>query len=291
MVKLIYQSTKTLHIRPNGRSADFIAPNFIYGCAGGCRNSYCYVMRYNDKSIYINENIDEILGILNKHIIKLPTKVPNQTDEKFWTYDIGCSTDLSLHWKHTNWLKIFDFFKSHPKAKATFATKYINTSMLEFNPQQKVRIRISLMPSNISNILEPNTSPVIDRIKAINNYVEAGYELHLNFSPIVAYPGWLEDYARLFDQLNKNIDDKYKPVIKAECIFLTHTLKQHDKNLKSGHIQSEALIWKPEVQEMKISQYGGEVVRYKTYIKQNFIQRWSKLHQSIIPWNEIRYIF
>lgn len=47
MVKKIVQNTKTLHVRPNGRSADYITPNFLYGCAGGCRNSYCYVMRHN----------------------------------------------------------------------------------------------------------------------------------------------------------------------------------------------------------------------------------------------------
>lgn len=34
MIKKINQNTKTLHIRPNGRSADYITPNFIYGCAG-----------------------------------------------------------------------------------------------------------------------------------------------------------------------------------------------------------------------------------------------------------------
>ncbi len=58
MVKKIVQNTKTLHVRPNGRSADYITPNFIYGCAGGCRNSYCYVMRHNYETLYINENID-----------------------------------------------------------------------------------------------------------------------------------------------------------------------------------------------------------------------------------------
>ncbi len=61
MIKKIVQNTKTLHVRPNGRSADYITPNFMYGCAGGCRNSYCYVMHITMRhyiSIYINENID-----------------------------------------------------------------------------------------------------------------------------------------------------------------------------------------------------------------------------------------
>ncbi|MCC2644550.1 MAG: hypothetical protein K0R94_328 [Burkholderiales bacterium] len=291
MVQLISHATKTLHIRPNGRSADYITPNFIYGCAGGCRNTYCYVMRNNYKTIYINENIDEIIKTIEIHLSTLSDKIPNQTDDKYWTYDIGCSTDVSLHWKHTNWIKVFDFFKSHPRAKATFATKYVNNKMLEFNPDNKIRLRFSLMPQSISEILEPKTSSIQDRIEAINTFINAGYEVHLNFSPIVAYPKWLEDYAVLFKELNNNIDNKYKPLIKAECIFLTHNTAQHERNILNGYTNSENLIWKPEVQEDKVSEYGGKALRYKGYIKKDFIRRWLALHQSILPWNNIRYIF
>lgn len=291
MAKLIKHTTKTLHVRPNGRSADFITPNFIYGCAGGCRNSYCYVMRHNHETIYVNENIDRILEVLQKHLESLPSKAPNQTDKLYWTYDIGCSTDVSLHWKHTDWQKVFRFFIDHPKAKATFATKYVNEKMLDFNPNQKIRIRFSLMPKNISSLLEPGTSLIEDRIKAINTFIKAGYEVHINFSPIVAYAGWLEDYQLLFKELDNEIDDKYKPFIKAECIFLTHNTVQHKRNLANGNNESEELIWKPEVQEDKISQYGGEAVRYKAHVKSNFIERWQALHNSLIPWNMIRYIF
>lgn len=291
MLQRKLQNTKTLHIRPNGRSADYITPNFIYGCAGGCRNSYCYVMRHNPDSLYINENIDQILDKINKHIEGLPPKVANQTDNRYWTYDIGCSTDVCLHFKHTNWLKVFNFFKQHPKAKATFATKYVNLKLLDFNPEKKIRIRFSLMPSNVSDILEVKTSSIIERIKAINLFIEGGYEVHLNFSPIVAYKGWLEDYAILFEDLNKHIDDKYKPLVKAECIFLTHNEQQHEKNIAEGRTASEALIWTPEIQEDKTSEYGGKAVRYRAKIKNNFINRWQILHNNIIPWNIIRYIF
>lgn len=291
MVQILVRNTKTLHIRPNGRSADYITPNFIYGCAGGCRNSYCYVMRHNYESIYINENVDQILSLINKHLESLPIKAANQTDSRYWTYDIGCSTDVSLHWKHTNWLKVFEFFKEHPHAKATFATKYVNTKMLNFNPEQKVRIRFSLMPANISRILEPNTSLIIDRIRAINTFIESGYEVHLNFSPIVAYEGWLDDYAILFKDLDLSINEQYKPFIKAECIFLTHNDKQHERNISSNRLESEALIWKPEIQENKVSEYGGKAVRYRYGIKSSFIQRWTALHTKLIPWNSIRYIF
>ncbi len=291
MVKIIPQNTKTLHVRVNDRSADFITPNFVYGCLGGCRNSYCYVMRNNYNSVYVNENIEQILSVLSKHIDSLPFKISNQTDDKYWTYDIGCSTDVSLHFMQTDWLKVFEFFKANTKAKATFATKYVNKKLLDFNPVEKVRIRFSLMPQSKSSILEPKTSLIIDRIKAINLFIEAGYDVHLNFSPIIAYEGWLDEYAELFACLNDNIKSEYKPKIKAECIFLTHEEKQHERNLSAGKDESESLIWQPNLQENKISEYGGKAVRYKRGVKSNFIKRWTNLHDKIIPWNSIRYIF
>lgn len=291
MVQLFKRKTKTLHIRTNGRSADFITPNFIYGCAGGCRNTYCYVMRHTYDAIYVNENIDEILCVIAKHSDTLPNKKPNQTDEKYWTYDIGCSTDVSLHWKHTDWFKVFNFFKENPKIKATFATKYVNTKLLNFSPENKIRIRFSLMPQKISSILEPKTSPILDRINAINDFIDAGYDVHVNFSPIVAYEGWLKDYENLFKLLNDTVLDNHKHLIHAECIFLTHHIHQHERNLLAQRHESEALIWQPTIQESKTTEYGGQALRYKSRIKANFIQRWSALHNRLIPWNTIRYIF
>lgn len=95
----------------------------------------------------------------------------------------------------------------------------------------------------------------------------------------------------MFTELDQLIQESYKPFIKAECIFLTHSAKQHERNLDSNRFESESLIWKSEIQEDKISEYGGKAVRYKARIKNNFIQRWTALHNDILPWNTIRYIF
>ncbi len=292
MPTLKHQKTRTLHIRPNGRSADFIAPNFIYGCAGGCRNSYCYVMRYNFENVYINDNCDQILQAIEKHAIDLPFPKPkNQTDSSFWTYDIGCSTDVVLHWKHYDWLKVFDFFHDHPKIKATFATKYVNNSLLNYTPAQKIRIRFSLMPQAISSILEPHTSLIHDRIAAINDFSSAGYDVHINFSPIVIYDHWLEDYAMLFRMIDKELPESIKQFIYAECVFLTHNQWQHERNLINNKSPSEELLWQPNLQESKVSEYNSEGVRYRRGLKAKFIRQWTQLHHEIIPWNSIRYIF
>ena len=56
------------------------------------------------------------------------------------------------------------------------------------------------MPQKVATTLDVRTSPIKERIAAVNDFVAAGYEVHLNFSPVVLYEGWLDDYAELFTE-------------------------------------------------------------------------------------------
>ena len=285
MIKKV--NRKTFKIRESNRSTDFITPSFGFGCLLDC--SYCYMKRHtnsNDLSIATNPN--EILTSVNNHAMWLPNKEPNQTDSKYWTYDISCNEDFALHSKHHKWEYIFDFFKGHDRIKASLATKVIPVNFLSYDPEGKVRIRFSLMPQSISSVLERGTPKIIDRIKAISAFIDGGYEVHINFSPIVVYENWLEDYRELFEMINTYVD--YKDEVLAECIFLTHNEKKHTDNLTKGRL-GESLLWYPSIQETKTSNYGGENIRYKLGYKSKYIELFTKLHDSIIPWNKIRYIF
>jgi spore photoproduct lyase len=93
----------------------------------------------------------------------------------------------------------------------------------------------------------------------------------------------------LFEILNA-LPDKYKNQVKAEVIFLTHNVKKHKWNLENN-VAGEDLLWTPEIQEAKTSQYGGENLRYKMKLKREWIKEFIKLHDEVIPWNTIRYIF
>ena len=101
---------------------------------------------------------------------------------------------------------------------------------------------------------------------------------------------WLEDYAELFDMLNDYVDDPYKKDVLAEVIFLTHNEDKHLTNMEI-HPETEKQLWVPKIQEVKTSQYGGKNIRYRAGLKRKYINQFIKLHDSIIPWNTIRYIF
>ena len=287
LAKVREVTRRKFEIKISGRSSDYITPSFGFGCLYNCH--YCYCKRNRNDGLDIATNVGDILTSINNHAyFYADTPKPNQTHDSLYTYDISCNEDFALHHKYHDWRRIFDFFKEHPKAMATLATKTIPTQYLDYDPQGKVRIRFSLMPQHISSILEPNTAPIIDRIKAADAFIDAGYDVHFNFSPVVVYREWKEDYRELFEMVDNYVD--YKDIVKAEVIFLTHNEKKHLDNL-SNNLPGEDLLWVPKIQEAKTSQYGGENIRYKWQLKDKLIKEWTALHDEIIPWNKIRYIF
>ena len=58
---------KSMQIRPSGRSTDFIAPSFGYGCIGfNC--SYCYMKRHKPDGLTVAKNIEDILTAIDHHV-------------------------------------------------------------------------------------------------------------------------------------------------------------------------------------------------------------------------------
>ena len=287
---------KSLEIKVSGRSTDFITPSFGFGCLYNC--SYCYCKRHVNDGVSIAENVNQILGVVSKHYVSLgewfQKNKPNQTDPNCITYDIGCNEDLALHAKHHNIQRIFSFSGKHDRMMFSFATKYVNYDLpiILSNPYspgfKSVRIRFSLMPQKYSDVLEPNTSDILERIKAIDKFIEMGYDVHINFSPVIVTDTWLEDYRDLFLLVDEHVSNKDQ--VKCEVIFLTHNEKKHKYNL-ANNVPGEDMLWRPEIQEPKKSQYGGDNIRYKYQLKSNYVYQFKALHNAIIPWNTIRYIF
>lgn len=280
-MKIIRQSTKTLKTRDNGRSSDAVAPNFIYGCLGGCMSSYCYVGRYNNDRVYVNENTEDILTSVSDWVSEqVWPKRPNQCDPKYYTIDIGCSTDVPLMHKLYDWQKVFDYFNQFDRVKSTFATKYPSLFPESYYLRKdKHRIRVSLMPQKYADILEPNTDCIDKRIDNIARLQDM-MEVHINFSPIIYHDGWLKEYEQLFQKLRN-----YK--FKSECIFLTYNNTQHRRNTQAVN----DICWKPEIQEAKNSQYADNNIRYKWVLKENFIDEFKAVYKNFFNLDTIRYIF
>lgn len=289
---LVLGVKSSLSARPNTRSSDFVAPSHANGCAMAC--SYCYVPRRKGFANPITEfvNIEQILAYTRRHAARQGVKTePNQIDPTYWVYDIGENSDCSVDALICD--NVYDFislFRNLPNAKASFASKFVNRAMLGFDPQRKTRIRFSLMPHSIAKVVDVRTSPVCERIAAINDFYDAGYEVHLNFSPVIYYGGWLDDYRALFTELADVLSPGVKAQLAAEIIFLTHNDKLHQINL-GWHPQGEELLWRPELQETKYSQTGGRNLRYKRGFKAEIVSQFCELLTQIVPECIIRYAF
>ena len=289
-MKLEFKKISTItKIRKKTEVVNFSVKNNENYFANGILTHNCYMKRHKAEGLDIATNTMDILTAINNHCAFADVEKPNQTHEEYITYDISCNEDFALHAKYHEWQKIFDFFKQHPIAMGSFATKYVNPNLTGYNPEGKIRIRFSLMPQSMSDLLEPNTSKIIDRIKAIDAFIDAGYDVHINFSPVIVAGNWLEEYEYLFYMVNDYVS--YKNVVKAEVIFLTHNENKHIYNIVNNIPGEEKYLWVPTIQEDKVSQYGGKNIRYKHYLKNDFIKSFIMLHDEIIPWNVVRYCF
>ncbi len=289
---LVLGEKKSLSARPNGRSADFIAPSTANGCAMAC--AYCYVPRRKGYSnpITVFTNIDQITGYLARHARRQgPKTEPNQCDPVDWVYDIGENSDCSVDaLVSDNVADLIDTFAVVPNAKASFATKYVNRDLLDLDPRGGTRIRFSLMPAATAKLLDLRTSTIADRLAALDDFVTAGYEVHLNFSPVVVFDGWLDRWAELLDQIADATTAQTRRQLACEIIFLTHNEQLHEVNL-GWHPKAEELLWRPELHETKRSQNGAINTRYRWPDKQRYVADLLALITERAPWCRVRYAF
>ncbi len=277
----------------NGRSADFIAASNTNGCLSSCQ--YCYVARRKGASnpLTVFVNIDEIAHSIRKHQNKLGAKIePNQCDDNFWTYDIGCNADLSADsFVCDNPGFLVKEFTTMEFAKATFATKTVRDDYwLSIDPKGKTRIRYSLMPQQIARYVDIGTSPISERIQSANGLVDAGYEVHFSFAPIIVYEGekWKADWRELWQEIDDTLTPKVKAQLKCEAFFLTHSADLHRINME-WNPKGEEFLWNPRLQVPKKT--APDTLVYDYNFRRRELSAFSESLAKNLPYCPIRYSF
>ena len=295
---------KDLKIKPNNNSSDFVMPSFIHGCPAMC--AYCYCARHNKFGNPITQfsNIDEILELTIQHSQEVGVKkIENQQDSFYYVYEIGEESDLlgpqniDLANYAMNRLIMDGLF-----IKTTFATKLSNkhnvSKLIDCPRHRQGRIRVSLMPQKVSSILEPGTCLIKDRIKSIDKIYNKGYEVHINFAPVIMYNTWVEDYLQLFSDIHNYLESlevatrkRIQNQLACEIIFLTHHPKLHKSNLQWNE-EAEKLLWQPNNQEFKVNKRGGtDILRYKLDIKKPAMKVLFGALKKHMPYCTVRYAF
>jgi DNA repair photolyase len=146
------------------------------------------------------------------------------------------------------------------------------------------------MPQTLARRVDVRADPIPLRIAAIDDFVAAGYEVHINFSPVILYDGWEADYDRLLEEVADAVGPAARQQLKAEIIMLTHNAEMHEVNM-AWHPKGEEVLWRPDLQQVKRSEGGGWNLRYRNHVKAEGLARLQELLSKRLPECMVRYAF
>lgn len=293
-ITAFHKITSIKRVQTNTTVHNFHVPGHESYVANGIVTHNCYVPRRkgfaNPITTFIN--IEQIMAAIRKHANKQGMKLtPTDPDPSLWVYELGTNSDCGFDAEVSDNMKdLVALFRDLPNAKATFSTKTVNRMLLDYDPQRRSRLRFSLMPTRMSKLVDVRTAPIDERIAAINDFYDAGYEININFAPVIVYDGWLEDYARLFQQIDDTLSQAVKDQLTTEIVFLTHNEDMHEVNM-GWHPKAEEVLWRPEIQERKVSGTGGVNLRYKVSIKRKMVSDLLEVLNRHMPYCKVRYAF
>lgn len=297
---------------PNGRSTDFLPSNMLgFGCRFMC--SYCYVDRrdpatfpklYDDALNVVGlihrtmNNLNEARQLFHKVNKKDLERYRDSRHSPYVTFDLGCDSDCTLD----NQLTANDNYPGHivdiinqvseiPEAMISFATKSsdIDPFIKNIKKPQMCRIRLSMMPEHHRQTLELNTARIEDRVVAINKLVDAGFEVHINLSPIVVTANMAQEYADLLKLINDNLSDRAKAQSAYEIIFLTHSPTLYDKVPEYAPKAHDMMVngplsLVPKWNKPNVFSYGKKEKNQLKAVMNSLIQEFT-------PYSRIRYMF
>ena len=99
-----------------------------------------------------------------------------------------------------------------------------------------------------------------------------------------------EGLPRIIEKLDATLSATAKEQLKAEVIFLTHHAALHEVNLR-WHPRAEDWLWRPELQQKKLSQNGMWNLRYKVHEKRRYLESFLGTLKRALPFCEVRYAF
>lgn len=190
------------------KPTDVICPHFVelkwaYGCPFDC--SWCYLkgtFRFRPEGI---KPVIKDLEKVKKHVQAFLDEV--KEPEILNSGELADS--LMLENVSNAFSKfIIPLFEAQNKHKVLFVTKSSNIkNLLLLNPHNQVIVSFTLNASPVDQLWEKKAPRVLDRIKAGEQLVNAGYEVRLRIDPMVPIENWEKHYQELLD----NVFSRFTP--------------------------------------------------------------------------------
>lgn len=220
---LIIGVRKTHKYVENHKVSDWLVPYTSSGCRAMCL--YCYLVCNYNKCAYLRlfVNREQMLDALIKKAGAAP--VPQ-------TFEIGSNSDLVLENTITdNLCYTIERFGREGRGHLTFPTKFDFVDSLQtLEHKGKTIFRMSVNPQDIISRIELGTSPLQERILALNSMADAGYPVGLLIAPVILLPDWKRQYSKLIEQLADELSEKVKQSGFIEIILMTYSFVQNAIN-------------------------------------------------------------
>ena len=207
---------KTHRYVENHKVSDFLVPYTSSGCSASCL--YCYLVCNYNKCSYLR------IFVNREQMMERMIKIAQKTDKEL-CFEIGSNSDLILENTITENLPwtIENFGKSG-KGKITFPTKFdMVDPLLHLNHKERTIFRMSVNPEMVIRKVEFGTSPLFNRIHAVNLMSEAGYPVGILLAPIILLYDWKHLYTELINQLAEKLSPRVKKTAFIEIIFMTYS--------------------------------------------------------------------
>ena len=189
----------------------------------------------NLRSFFIDMNIEIEESRFEKVLRNLPKYYRENERFPLWI-NIGEYTDI-LGTDHLtgNMNDILGWMEEDKELRVKFRTKapYLK-NILKHNNLDRLYVTVDLNTEFAINNYQTNVFSLSDRFKAIKKLMSHGAKVKLAIEPIIFYPGFENDYVKLFKKIERELDLSEMDDIKIGCVRYKTQLMNHIKRSSPG---------------------------------------------------------
>lgn len=217
-------------------------------CPGMCE--YCYLATTLGKKPYVRVyvNIGEILERASRYIKNAAPEI---------TVFEGAATSDPIPTEYlTGLLKTtIEFFGGQLYGRFRFVTKFTEIdSLLTADHNKHTRFRFSVNADEMIKQYEHNTPSMEERIAAAGKIAGVGFPLGFIVAPIFLFPGWKDEYKKLFAALDRQLPGDARNDLTFE--FITHRFTKRAKDNILDLFPKTLLPLNEEERKFKFGQFG-----------------------------------
>jgi spore photoproduct lyase len=251
-----------LVFQPIAPSADWRI-DLAEGCPAHC--NYCYLAG-SLKGPPITRayaNLDAIAAALPAFLGKGTVTSTNAARRgEGTTFEASCYTDpLGIEHLTGSLSRLIEVFGAwDADVQLRFTTKFAAVGpLLGLRHNGRTRMRVSLNPALFARF-EGGTAPLLARLAAMRQMLDAGYRIGITIAPIIAAEGWQRAYGELIAAIAAALDGAIDPDVTVELI--THRFTEGSKTVLESWYPGSALDMSLDRRTTKRNKFGGSKTVY-----------------------------